>query len=173
MAFAAAHTRQVMAMYKKAISEPGYIKYAISPDGNTDIWYGLITNVAGSDDEYEGGEYLIRIEMKHPAPIQKPPAFFFMTPNGLFTPDVITCISTGGFHWEQYRASGGMARFCNDLISGLVGWREMEGLNLIETTLDEKRAMAKASRWYNREYHGALIDHIEKTYAEYSAAWKA
>jgi ubiquitin-protein ligase len=164
-------TAIMMAQYKKATSEPNeFIKFAMSPD-NGCVWYIRIYNFAGNEDEFVGGEYDCRMVAPIDFPFN-PPSFYFLTSNGLYEVETKVCISIGEFHKDEYRAGLGMAGFANQLVSGLVGWKDMGGgINIIKTSLAKKRELAYDSRASNKAHHSDICLMIEESYKGYSAKW--
>ena len=56
-------TAIMAAQYRKATSEPNeYIKFALKSDTEPNIWYILLSGFDGDEDEFRGGEYLVRME---------------------------------------------------------------------------------------------------------------
>ena len=159
------------AQFKKATaSADTYLKFMMSEE-DLKTWYILISNIDGDDGEFAGGEYLVRVVAPDDFPMN-PPSFYFMTPNGVYDVEKKVCISIGEYHKDQYRASLGMAGFASQLCSGLIGWRTLgSGINLIETTVKEKKKLAQESVEYNSQ-HAELVAMIKSCYESYSAAWK-
>jgi ubiquitin-conjugating enzyme E2 J2 len=158
------------AQLKKACKEPNeYIKFMQSEECH--VWYILLSGFAGDHDEFDGGEYLVR--MKAPANFPfDPPEFYFMTKNGLYETDTKVCISIGEYHKDQYRAALGMDGFANQLVSGLIGWRSMGGgISITNTDAAAKAKFAKASRASNLAKYGDIIDQLEGCFTTYSAKW--
>jgi ubiquitin-protein ligase len=134
-------------------------------------WYILLGGFSGNDDEFTGGEYLCRLEAPANFPYE-PPHFYFMTPNGVYDLEVKVCISVGEFHKKDYPAVLKMSGFAMQLVSGFIGYAELNGgIHLVTTTKEEKQRLAAQSREFNRTVHKDIIDLIEKHYAVYSAAW--
>jgi ubiquitin-protein ligase len=169
----AANRRKLIAVaqYKAAIKEPSeYIKYHITEE-DVNTWYALIHNFSGNTDEYVGGEYLFKIMLPEEFPMV-PPKFFCLTPNGLYGIDAVVCISIGEYHPEEYRPSLGVRGFIINLVSGLVGWREMTGgIKIKETTAKEKLKLAKLSRSANYANYPIIMKNINDAYDGYSKLW--
>jgi ubiquitin-conjugating enzyme E2 J1 len=147
-----------------------WLRFALN-ETNVTTWYVELSGFSGDDGEYQGGVYLARMELPPDFPF-KPPTFYILTPNGLYIPDKIVCVSIGQYHADAYRATLGVPGFCNQLVSGLVGWKEMGGgINLIKTTLAEKKKLAAESVAYNRKYHSDIMKMIDDSYAAYSSRW--
>lgn len=161
----------MMAQFAKATrNEHPHMKFWMN-DQDTSEWWILLHNFSGNVGEYAGGEYLVRCVMPDMYPF-KPPDFYFQTPNGVFKTGTIPCISIGKFHSENHRAALGVDGFCMNLISGLVGWKDLgTGIDIFKSTVGDKKRLARESHAYNREHFGAIIDNIERAYAHYSAKW--
>jgi len=159
------------AQFKKAVSEPHeWCKYYLDIN-NKKIWYVLLSGFEGNEGEFEGGEYLVRVELPDDFP-SKPPSFYFMTPNGLYKPEEKVCISIGEFHADDYRAALGVFGFCTNLVSGLIGWRSMGGgINILTTKIKEKKKLAKESVEFNIKNNYKHLQLVMESYANYSAAW--
>lgn len=164
-------TAIMMAQFKKATAEPNeFVKFAMSQD-NACVWYIRISNFAGNNDEFAGGEYDCRMVAPPDFPFN-PPSFYFLTHNGLYEIETKVCISIGEYHKDEYRAALGMAGFANQLVSGLVGWKDMGGgINIVSTTVAKKKELAKASRASNEAQHPEICRYIEESYSGYSAKW--
>lgn len=167
----ARQARVYKAQYGKAIKERDEsIKYVMD-EQNMDKWYILLHNFSGDNDEYSGGEYLVRIELPKDFPYN-PPHFYFMTPNGLYDVEKKVCISIGEFHKDQYRAALGVGGFCKQLLSGLIGWEDIgSGISIINTTKEKKRVLAAESVEYNKTYNAKFINMINEAYDSYSKKW--
>lgn len=165
-------SRVLQAQFNKAVREPNeFCKFAFKDDKTVNEWYVLLGNFDGDHDEFKGGEYLVRMVLPEKFP-HEPPQFYFMTKNGLYDIEKKVCISIGEYHKDDYRAALGVAGFCNQLVSGLVGWESMgNGISILKTTADEKRHLAQVSKEQNQKNHAAIIKHVNDTFARYSAKW--
>lgn len=164
-------TAIMMAQFKKAVAEPNeHVMFAMSAQ-NPLVWFIRLRNFEGNEDEFKGGEYDCRMVAPADFPFN-PPSFYFMTHNGLYEIETKVCINIGEYHKDDYRAALGMAGFANQLVSGLIGWKEMGGgINIVKTSAAKKREYAAASRAKNAEGHKAVCNLIESSYAGYSAKW--
>ncbi len=134
-------------------------------------WYVLLSGIAGDNNEYVGGEYVVKIVLPNDYPYN-PPEFYFLTPQGLFELNTTVCVSIGQFHAKDYRPVLGIAGFCTNLISGLIGWKTIgDGIAIIKTTLAEKKKLAAESRSYNTTYNAEIMKKINESFAAYSARW--
>jgi ubiquitin-conjugating enzyme E2 J2 len=167
----ARQARVYKAQYGKAIKEKDEsIKYAMD-EQNMAKWYILLHNFSGNNDEYLGGEYIVRIELTNDFPYD-PPHFYFMTPNGLYEVEKKVCISIGEFHKDQYPAALGVGGFCKQLLSGLIGWEEIgSGISIINTSEEKKKALAADSTEYNRTNNAMFMALIDSSYDSYSKKW--
>lgn len=156
--------------YKKAVSTPNeHIMFMMSPA--IDEWYILLHNIEGDIGEYIGGEYLCKLKFPADFPY-KPPEFYFMTPTGIYEINRKVCIHIGEFHSNQYAKTMGASGFANNLVSGLIGWRELEksgGIGILNTTADEKKILARSSVEYNQKFPEYKM--VKDKYAEYSKAF--
>jgi ubiquitin-conjugating enzyme E2 J1 len=152
--------------FKRAIRSPEEnIKYAMHKD-NPLVWYAMLHGIA---DDFEGGEYIVRIETTPKFPYA-PPWFYLMTPNGVYDIEKKVCIDIGGYHSQNYRAVLGIDGFAKQLVSGLIGGID-HGLSILHTTSKQKQSLAKLSVEYNLQNHKEIVEHINNTYAEYSTKW--
>ena len=166
------HTRRVVAAhYRKAVENPHeYLKYVID---ETDYkkWYILMSNFSGNNDEYKSGQYLVRVELPNEYPYE-PPHFYLMTPNGLYDTEKKACISIGEFHKKDYPATLGVVGFCEQLVSGFIGWKEIgHGISLIDTSEEEKKILAIKSASYNEKHNKKYMDMINESFGAYSKKW--
>ena len=93
---------------------------------NSMVWIVRVRDIAGFNDEFLGGEYLIKLTASDD-PMKKPPNFKFLTPNGLYQQNSdAVCISIGKFHSDKYApAQGGMGGFASQMVDILVSWKDM------------------------------------------------
>lgn len=163
--------RVAAAQYKAATREPHEFLKFYMDEANSATWYISMSNFTGDEDEFAGGEYLVKVELPEKFP-HEPPRFYFLTDNGLYKKGDKVCVSIGEYHKDQYRAALGVTGFCNTLVSGLIGWREMgNGINIIKTTPAEKRAIAAASHEYNLANNGEILEKINTAFEGYSRTW--
>ncbi len=158
--------------FKKATSMPEEtFKYWMDP-ADMNRWYVVISNIAGDNNEFVGGEYLIRIELPGDFPLH-PPEFYIMTPNGVYGTECKVCVSIGTFHKKDYPATQGVAGFVMSLMSGIVGWQTL-GTGIQILTEHKSRAEnlatmthhAKNSVNYNRTNHRKIIESVEESYRD-------
>lgn len=161
-----------LAQYANAIKNPNeFLKFIICEEDTTK-WFILMHGFSGAKDEFVGGEYLVRIHLPPNFPFE-PPQFYFMTPQGLYGLETKVCVSIGEYHKDEYRGVLGVDGFCSQLVSGLIGWKDMGGgIQIIKTTAREKRMLAMNSKQYNRQHHPELIASIESNFENYSKLWK-
>ncbi len=167
------HRAKVMgAQYMKAIKEPNeLVMFSLKSDNEPFVWYILLRGFSGDNDEFDGGEYLVRQVAPEDFPF-KPPEFYFMTENGVYGCETKVCINIGEYHADQYRAALGMDGFANQLVSGMIGWKTLGGgISILSTTANEKRRLAKISRDYNRKHYPEIIAQIESAFDDYSKKW--
>ena len=81
-----------------------------------------------------------------------------MTPNGVYAIDSNICISIGKYHPENYRAVLGVSGFTENIMSGMVGWKDLDGgIGLMNTTAGEKKKFAMDSRAYNAQHYSHIM----------------
>lgn len=174
-------TAIMMAQFRKATATPSeYIKYSIPDSNQTNIWYLLLSNFSGDENEFtyekkgktKYGEYLVKMEAPNDFPYN-PPKFTLLTPNGVYDTDGVVCISIGEFHRSNYRATLGMFGFANQLVSGLIGWKSLGGgIRLIKTSKSKKKSFAEASHDFNMKNYPEIMKIIDEQYEEYSKKFK-
>lgn len=164
--------RICMRQFKEATKAPSENFKFVMSEQDVGIWYVLIHNFSGNKDEYKGGEYLARLELPDDFPYG-PLRFYLLTPNGVYTPNEKVCISIGEFHPGDYQAVLGVDGFCAQLLSGLIGWKELGGgINITLTNTDVKRKYASESIAYNAKNNADVVKMINTAYDEYSLEWK-
>jgi len=136
------------------------------------VWYIMMTNLLGTDDEFASGEYIIKLTMPVEFP-NKPPSFVCLTPNGLYDIGGKICISIGEFHSQRYKPSEGILGFCTSVISGFLDWKTLgNGIRLTSTTLEQKKKYARNSAAYNNEKHPEIVKLINDSYNEYKTKFQ-
>ncbi len=157
--------------FKKVTEKPNeFLKFYMN-ESDMSTWYVLLSGISGSENEYIGGEYIVRICLPANYPYN-PPEFYFMTPQGLYELETKVCISIGEYHSKDYRPVLGVAGFCVNLVSGLVGWKTIgSGISLVTSTCAEKKKMAADSRAYNLMHNATILRKIADSFAAYSAKW--
>lgn len=160
-------------LYKKAMSlYDEYVKYVIKSDQELDVFYLLLHNFPGENNEYVNGEFLVRLECIDRFPFT-PPRYRFMTPQGLFEVESPTCISISEFHKENYNGALGISGFARELVNALIYWKDIDyGIGIINSTIEDKTALAANSRAYNAAHYPDIINLINNNYTEYSKTWK-
>jgi ubiquitin-protein ligase len=160
-----------MAQFKKATIEPNeHIRFYMS-ETQANLWYIMIGNFDGNENEFKDGVYLVRMIAPADFPFN-PPRFYFMTPNGVYECEKKVCINIGEYHKEDYRASLGMRGFAEQLISGMIGWKELGGgINILHTDAKKKRTMAAESQAYNAKLYPEIIEKINSAFTSYSSKW--
>ncbi|KAJ2156377.1 Ubiquitin-conjugating enzyme E2 6 [Coemansia sp. RSA 552] len=99
------------------------------------------------DTPFEGGEYHGRLLFPKDYPF-KPPAIQMITPNGRFLVNTNICTSMSNYHPESWNPSWSVATIIIGLLSMMTGTENTTGAT--ESTEAEKRALAAASREFNR-----------------------
>ena len=164
-------TAIMMGHFKKATQEPNeFIRFAMSEE-NACVWYIKFRHIVGFEDEFAGGEYIIRMIAPKDFPYS-PPRFYFLTENGIYTPGVKVCVAIGEYHKDEYPAALGMHGFAARLLGGMTGWRDLgAGINIVKTSVAEKKKLAAASVQANEEKCEKINRIIEDSYRGYSAKW--
>ena len=163
--------RVMQGHFAKAVKESDtYLMFAMDPK-DTQTWYILVRNVLGPNNEFEGGQYIFKMEAPNDFPVS-PPRFYALTPNGFYATNGKCCISQGEYHANDYKAVLGMRGFAQELWNGLMNYHQMgHGINLQNTSIADKKAYAKKSREYNQTNLSKELHLILEAYAGYSAKW--
>lgn len=112
---------------------------------NIQTWYILIYNL---DKPFNDGYYIVKVVAAKDHP-KKPPIFEFLTPQGVFKIGEKPCISIGHYHGGAYPSTLGISGFCHQLVNALICYKGLEyGISIIDTSEDEKIALAKKSLQY-------------------------
>lgn len=164
-------TAVLVNQFKTAVKEPHeYLKFCMD-EKDVKTWYIMLSGFEGDEGEYKGGQYIVRVVLPNDFPYN-PPQFYFMTEQGLYGVETKVCISIGEYHKDQYRAALGVRGFCNQLVSGLIGWKDMgSGIQILSTSNKEKSRLARASQAYNERHNADILRKINDSYNGYSAAW--
>lgn len=160
-------TKRILAIHNKIQKTTTELtKFYITDDIN--VVYVLLYGFKGDNDEFENGEYLVKINLPLPStngpgyPFE-PPVFTFLTPNGVYDINGKVCISIGEYHKENYRAVLNYNGFCMNLISGMIGWKTLgSGIRLLKTSIEDKKKLAKQSKDYNYEHYLHIIKKIKQ-----------
>ena len=92
-----------------------------------DHWIIRMRGLAGRDDMYLNGEYLIDVTAPKEYPF-KPPSFQFLTPNGRFELKGKICVSNGEFHSQNYQQNLSIYGFIKNLISIMLNESDLQEL---------------------------------------------
>lgn len=134
----------------KAEQSP-YIKYMIT--NNTNLWYITIKDLEAPEREFDSCEYLVKIIIPSNYPLS-PPEFYFITPTGLFTINEKVCVVLGD------GCQPTIVGYVNTLLAKMLDWRAQP--DMMQTTLEDKRQLAKASRQYNDSHHEEIIKKLRE-----------
>jgi len=105
----------------------------IMSDKDTFEFIFRIRNMKGGDNEFIDGEYLLKLIPPNDYPY-KPPDFKFLTPNGIYELNTSVCLSTGRYHSQNYRATGGMAGLARDVWTAMIMHKDIgEGISIINS----------------------------------------
>jgi len=129
----------------------------------------MMHNFSGDNDEFTGGEYIVRFEATDKYP-HGPPWFYFMTPNGQYDTGKKVCVDIGGYHADRYRAVLGMDGFARQLMSGFIGGID-HGISIVSSDVENKKKLAAESHNYNMKHHPHIVQLIESTYESYKSEW--
>lgn len=151
--------------FKEAVAtRHAYIDFWMS-EVDVGEWVIRIRDIAGNEDEFKGGEYLVRMHAQPSYP-QTPPKFEFLTPNGVYEVKSVICIGVGHFHADKYAAaSQKMYGFARDVLNGLIGWRDLGGgigITSPQPLAPAKARFAAASVAYNRANYPDLVRYFER-----------
>lgn len=173
-------TRSILSHYVDAIKHSNnYVKYAICLE-NPNIWYVLLHNLKGNEDEFEGGEYLVRVYIHNGEgktwtqdPTKNIPRFIFLTPNGIFEIEKKCCINIGEFHSHNAAKPNSVStgEFITNLVAAMLQHKELGGgIHLVNSkySTENRKFMAKESRDYNIKNYPGIMNIINKQYKEYS-----
>lgn len=130
--------------YKNAKSRsPHNIAMTMCP---TDIavWYVKLHNVAGLQNEYHGGEYIMRLHFPSDYPLRKP-TFEFLTPNGVYKIGHKICMDAHN--------TTDIIQLCNIVMSNMIQWADLSPIDgIVTTTANEKMCIAHKSVESNVQY---------------------
>jgi Ubiquitin-protein ligase len=165
--------RIIQNQMKLATKDPHeFLKFAYASDENVTKWFVMLSGFDGDEGEYKDGEYLVELDIPPGFP-RDPPVFRFLTPNGLFEVGVSACVHIGVYHPENYRPAIKLYSFCEQLVSGMIGWKFIgSGIGIINTTVEQKKMLAAQSREYNRMFNREALERINEHYAFYSKKWQ-
>lgn len=168
--------RSIYANYKKHRECREQYFDCIMDQKDMGIWYACIRDVVGNNNEFEGGEYIVKVVATDKYP-NAPPQFYFMTPNGVYEINRKVCISIGEFHSNSYSPGthGGMVGFIRMLVNGIIFWQDLgNGISLINNEycnsdnkkrktmlpgiLSNIKDIAKKSKEYNLANYPDLVD---------------
>lgn len=122
------------------------------------ILYGL------KDSPYAGGEYLGKL-VHSPVYPAKPPDYYFSTPNGRFHLNSKICITTSGYHLEEWAPA---AWNLLTLLEGLLSvWHsdvssDKHGIGHLNTPVDKIKKLAENSVNFNITNFSDLVSKIKK-----------
>ncbi|KNB43250.1 ubiquitin-conjugating enzyme E2 [Blastocystis sp. subtype 4] len=127
-------------------------------DKENQSWHFTVRGPKGSP--FEGGVYHGRIVLPNNYPIGAPD-FYFLTENGRYTINQKICLSISGFHlntWQPATTIEAMVRMIQVFLEDYSENRF--GVSYIETSVSERRYLAKKSRSYCCPICGQIVDHL-------------
>lgn len=158
----------VRRQFKMAIEKPNpCLRFAQDPN-DAMKWYVMFLNI----EAYPGGEYIMVQTADKRAPIKEPPSWEMLTPNGVFEPNKSVCVHIGKYHPDNYDPTNGLWGFAEQILSGMIVPEFLGGgINVTHTSDEKRKKLAAESKAYNRKHNATIVELIEASYAEYSAAW--
>ena len=152
--------------FRRITDEPNeYVKFSMTDDVN--IWYATLSDFIGDDEEFAGGEYLIKIHAQgYP---MTPPTITFITPNGVFKCD--QAVSLDLLQPHDWRPALRLDIVAVHIVAALLQWKTLGARGIVNTDIPRKQTLASISRGFNRKYFPEIIRGIEDSYATYSANW--
>ena len=155
----ARRNRALLGHFRKAIenyTDGDLVEFRL-PSDDMGKWYALLRNLAGEDDEFNNGEYIVEL-IAPPSYPDDPPEFYFYTPNGVYIPHKKVCVDMGLEHTGNYPATLGMAGFTRVLAGGIISWKDLgNGRHLSYTSVDQKKQYARDSSLYNYEKYPEIM----------------
>jgi ubiquitin-conjugating enzyme E2 J2 len=167
-------TKKLYASFKEGRKELNkHIDYLIEDGKDVGTWLVRILNTPGNNDEFDGGEYLIRVKAPQKYP-DAPPEFWFLTPNGVYDINKKVCISIGEYHKTDGHLPGlGMHGFTEQLWNGLICWKDLgDGISLLTTSIPEKKILAFDSRAYNEKHNPEIVKRFDELVIQKAAIRK-
>ena len=156
--------------FKKETSEVDeYVMHA----KNIKQWYVLIRNLEGDNEEWRKGMFLFDLIAPDDFPM-KPPSFRAKYKNGVYEVDSKCCISIGEYHSSDYKQVLGMPGFTRELANGMINHKfltELGGINLLQTTDEEKRRYCEESIEHLQTDFKEAYDLLEESFEKYSSGW--
>ncbi|KAI8906436.1 ubiquitin-conjugating enzyme/RWD-like protein [Gorgonomyces haynaldii] len=108
-------------------------------------WHYVITGPP--DSPYSGGEYHGKLLFPPEYPY-KPPGIKMLTPNGRFRTDFKLCLTMSDYHPGLWNPAWSVSTILTGLLSFML--EDTPTTGSVETTLSEKRLLAKKSKAWNR-----------------------
>ena len=132
-----------------------YIWYRpVTEDKQT--WHFTIRGPKGSP--FEGGVYHGRIELPDEYPI-KAPDFYFLTENGRYKINTKICLNISGYHLEQWQPATTIDAMVRMIQAFMEDYSEAaNGLGFIQTSVKERKCLAKLSRDFICPKCGKILD---------------
>lgn len=146
----------ILRQYHHAIKQNNENLVFYMDPANVSNVYVLMRNIAGADDEYVDGEYLVKIMIPTNYPFV-PPVFHFLTPQGKCDINVPVCIDIGHYHSNNYRPNMGLYGFTMMLYNFLITSDIGNGIGILNTTVAAKKEYASKSKAYNMANYENLI----------------
>jgi len=164
----------VNAQIKKIIKlDEEYYTAVVDPENISNV-YVLVRNLP---DDYQGGEYYFKLHIPNEFP-DKAPDLYALTPNGIFEPGGLICVSIGTFHQSDYRntkqgtygwrpAIGLPGFILNGIVNAMLHFDKNDhGIRIKIAEPKEKQKIAKESKEFNARHYlqiKKLFDELKET----------
>lgn len=161
-----------MALYNVLLKTPSIYFKVCAKDTDIGTWYILLSNVNGANDEFTGGEYLVRLKL--PA-ADGPPVWKFLTPQGVFDVNKQPCTTVSVNHPTSARMGAGYEMYLvNALVVPLVSPMDIHsGSHVLDTSIEYKKQCAIESKEYNRKHYKSIIEQINTNFENYKLQWES
>jgi hypothetical protein len=130
----------------------------IRPTSDITKWYILYHNLAGADDEFVNGEFIIELEVSPTFPAT-PPSLKVLTHTGIFEIGKNVCLSIGSYHPGSFPAAIGILGYCGLVYSSFIGWKDLQsGISIISRpSVNDIKKASKNSVKYNRDNYPNIM----------------
>jgi len=130
------------------------VQVAVDKGANNLDWYCLISNL--TDENYIGGEYILKIKLSPRYPLE-PPDFFFLTPSGRFKVDTKLCFSNSSYHKETWSPIWKLRTIVMGFLSIFLE-NGSSGIGHLISTPEEMKDFAAKSKLYNQTHLKKVMD---------------
>lgn len=144
--------------YKEIIRDKS-LNFTVVPDtSDILIWYIIFRGSVKTD--YEGGQYILKLFFPFDYPL-KPPNIEMMTPSGRFEINTKICISSTGYHTDEWSPLIGPKEFFIGFES-IMNDENEKGIGHIKTSPTNRKKLALESREYNKAHYPDIIGRMKK-----------